>query len=75
MRHNNLPDKSIKGAGGLETYINRFFATRNIDKTYNDFVTLLNYDKIPINTRAKQLGIVSSTFKNWVNLYQATEHI
>lgn len=71
MTH-NLPDNSIKGAGGLEPYINRFFIRNGIDKNYSDFLDLLKYQKIPKATRARELGIAKNTFNNWVNLYEAT---
>lgn len=71
---NNLPDRSIKGAGGLENYINKFFLQRNIPKTYEDFVALTQFKKIPLATRARELGVSLDAFKNWLKLYNATNN-
>lgn len=70
------PTHSIENYGGLEAYVNRFFKNRNLPYTYQgDVVPMFNKTGLPVATRARQLGIVKSTFENWERIYRATEEI
>lgn len=70
---NKPPTHSIERFGGLEPYVNRFFRSRNLPYTFqDDVVPLFNVKGETISSRARKIGVVRSTFENWLTIYKAT---
>jgi transposase-like protein len=77
MSYNNQPPThSIEQLGGLEPYVNRFFRIRNLPYTFKDnVIPLFNVKGRTIASKAKEIDVVPSTFKNWESLYKATNKV
>jgi len=69
MRKNNLPDNSIDGAGGLEPYVDNFFAKRQLPYTYNRDVEPLFHKKLPWTIKGRMVDVTAATFKSWESKY------
>lgn len=63
------PDNSIEAAGGLEPYVDNFFAKRQKPYTYSRDVEPLFYKKIPWTIKGRMVDITAATFKSWEARY------
>lgn len=63
------PDNSIDGAGGLEPYVDNFFAKRGKPYTYKRDVEPLFHKKLSWNAKGLVVDVSGGTFKKWQKRY------
>lgn len=75
MAYKSPPDTSIEGAGGIEPYVDNFFAKRGQPYTYSRDVLPLFHKKLSWNSKGTVVDVAGSTFKKWQTRYNLEHEI